>query len=283
MVEILPRSSSSGQALIILLLVMVVGLTIGLSIATRTATDVRLTSQDELSQKAFSAAEAGIEDALRRDLGTFSSSGTQTVGDAQYEVRVTPQGGGQTFATSEPIVKDDVAQVILNPPTANPPTTMDIYWVNTAAGSGETSPEASLEIIEVYENGGTYGVYKYTFNSNCTTTSASGDLNNFMTSGCDPAPATATIGGRTYSAKVSINLKPAASDNPQYLRIKPLYNKTSVAVQGPAGTTLPLQGYLVESTGISSDISRKIQVFRSAETLPSIFDYVLYSGSDLLK
>ena len=54
-----------GQALLIVLLVMTVALTVGLSVATRTIVNVRITTQEEQSQRAFSAAEAGIEETLR--------------------------------------------------------------------------------------------------------------------------------------------------------------------------------------------------------------------------
>ncbi|MFH0863897.1 MAG: PilX N-terminal domain-containing pilus assembly protein, partial [Candidatus Gottesmanbacteria bacterium] len=55
----------NGQILLIVLLVMVVGLTMGLSLATRSATDVKISSQLEHSSRAFAAAEAGIEAALK--------------------------------------------------------------------------------------------------------------------------------------------------------------------------------------------------------------------------
>ena len=50
-----------GQILLLVVLVMTIALTIGLSLATRTITDIRTTTEEENSQRAFSAAEAGIE------------------------------------------------------------------------------------------------------------------------------------------------------------------------------------------------------------------------------
>jgi Tfp pilus assembly protein PilX len=63
-----------GQVLVVLLLVMLVGLTIGLAITQRTVTDVSTSTQVEQSSRAFSAAEAGIESGATR---TFSQ-GTST-------------------------------------------------------------------------------------------------------------------------------------------------------------------------------------------------------------
>jgi len=54
----------SGQALLIVILVMVIALTVGLSVAVRTTTNIRTASEDENSQRAFSAAEAGVSKRL---------------------------------------------------------------------------------------------------------------------------------------------------------------------------------------------------------------------------
>ena len=54
-----------GQVLLIIVLVMVVALTVGLSLASRSLIQVRTTGEQAESQKAFSAAEAGIEQALQ--------------------------------------------------------------------------------------------------------------------------------------------------------------------------------------------------------------------------
>src|SRR6185295_1803930 len=53
-----------GQALLIVILVMIVALTIGLSLATRTIINLKNTTEEVNSQKALSAAEAGIEASL---------------------------------------------------------------------------------------------------------------------------------------------------------------------------------------------------------------------------
>jgi hypothetical protein len=62
--KIIAGDYQKGQILLISLLVLVVALTVGLSVVTRSITTVRTTSEEESSQRAFSAAEAGIEQAL---------------------------------------------------------------------------------------------------------------------------------------------------------------------------------------------------------------------------
>ena len=66
--------SERGQVLIIILLVMLVGMTIGLSVLGRTTTDVSSTTKIEESARAFNAAEAGIEETIR--VGNAATGGT---------------------------------------------------------------------------------------------------------------------------------------------------------------------------------------------------------------
>jgi hypothetical protein len=283
MVKNLPKfhHSQSGQALIILLLIMVVGLTVGLSIATRTITDLRISTQSEESQKAFSAAEAGIEDALRRDLPGMGITGPTTiatdmqVGDAKYTSTVTPQGGGsEPFITEQPVAQDDVVQLcvdVSNPnicPNVGPvPTSVEVYWVK----QGETD-DASLEITEVYESGGTLQISKNSYNADY---SRSNGFSN-STKGTFPP-----VGDTTFLNKATISLNSGA----RILRIRPFYNNATVAVVAtqPVGSILPLQSYKISSAGTTGQITRKIEVTRSLNALPPIFDYVLYSGTDIKK
>ena len=53
--------TQAGQILVIMLLIMVVGMTIGLFLLGRTTTDISLTSKLSDSSRVFNAAEAGIE------------------------------------------------------------------------------------------------------------------------------------------------------------------------------------------------------------------------------
>ncbi len=70
-------NQSHGQTLVIMMLILVVVLTIGLSAVGRTITNVKETSTQERSTRAFSAAEAGVESTLRQDLSALLGAGTQ--------------------------------------------------------------------------------------------------------------------------------------------------------------------------------------------------------------
>ena len=60
------KSRQSGQILLIVVLTMIVALTVGLSIAARIVTELKISKQNEESQRAFQAAEAGIQQTIQR-------------------------------------------------------------------------------------------------------------------------------------------------------------------------------------------------------------------------
>src|SRR5258706_3825652 len=62
-------ASEGGQVIMIVVLIMVVVLTVGLSLASRALVNVKNDVEEANSQKAFSAAEAGIEKAIKTQSG----------------------------------------------------------------------------------------------------------------------------------------------------------------------------------------------------------------------
>src|ERR1700686_3295700 len=57
--------SQSGQMLIIVVVTMAVALIVGLSLVSRTVTNVKIAQQNDESSRAFNAAEAGIQQSLQ--------------------------------------------------------------------------------------------------------------------------------------------------------------------------------------------------------------------------
>ncbi|PIZ43626.1 hypothetical protein COY34_00580, partial [candidate division WWE3 bacterium CG_4_10_14_0_2_um_filter_42_8] len=79
------------------------------------------------------------------------------------------------------------------------------------------------------------------------------------------------------SGSSSITLQ---TDIKRILRITPRYNSTWVLIDVPTGESLPTQGFIIVSKGISGETERVIKVSRSVASLPSIFDFSIFSGSD---
>src|SRR3990167_1792944 len=100
----LPRNnlkSQSGQILIIFLLILVIGLAIILSIASRAITDLRVSTTSEESSRAYFAAEAGVEEALKRisTEGVAVTGGSIDLGQSEvnYSVDTVSLGVDQAF------------------------------------------------------------------------------------------------------------------------------------------------------------------------------------------
>jgi hypothetical protein len=292
--------NESGQMAILVMLVLVVALTIGLTALTRTVTNIKQSTITDESNRAYSAAEAGIEDALR---GNTQYNQNLTIGSGPNTATFVisspaPQGGTATpFAFPNPLDKDEAQQVWLfdyNNYKTNSTSPyqgffnscsiqsncnqLTVYW-GTNGTIGATTP--ALEAAFIYKTSTDFGVDKYAIDPNHTRG------NNFSPedSGSAPYTITTTQGNKSYYFKKTFTLD--AYTNKQYLllRLKLLYNSDSkhdVAVNpdpNSKGTTLPAQGQVIDSQGTSGDAVRKIRVYQSYPTLPSIFDYVLFNGS----
>ncbi len=285
------QNLQKGQALVVLLLILVVTLTVGLSVIARTVTNVKESSTTERSSRAFEAAEAGIESTLRQDIPSLIPSGQNSVslnaisvGGAQSNITISKSGSTTgIYQPAKPVAQDDVIQLDIDQSHCSGctvATSLDVYWSlknNTQenpAGSSCTPPAAmpaSLEISIVTFDGTNYGVSRSSpaggnYNANsCPSLAAS---NGFITAGTDNSL-------NQFVSKQTISL-PASG---KLIRIRPLYNSATIRMVTPNGQQIPVQSYTIRSEGVSGDTKRVVQVERSIGGLPSIFDYVLFNGS----
>src|SRR3989344_6653038 len=120
------KKNESGQVLVIFLLVLVIGLALVLSIASRTVTDIRQTTTSDESNRAYYAAESGVEDALKKieDSFNFDKDGDgdpdtykldfAAVNRTNADVDVTPlRAEPGVILDFLDYAKDDVAQINL--------------------------------------------------------------------------------------------------------------------------------------------------------------------------
>ncbi len=277
---------SKGQVVVMLLLVMVVVLTIGLSIAARSTTDVNISTLNEQSARAFSAAEAGLEDALKNPDVITATPREGAVGSAKFSVRQVGQAS-TIFAFPGGVVRDDPAQVWLsNYPsltdTGLSGKTIVLYWDRDSAPLNcVAEPKtAALEYSYIYESAGTYYA-SHGFYDPCGPSRP--DVSGFTTAESGAYERTTNIGVQRFKYRTAaITL----AGNPKLLRIRLLHNNAAVPLavelQG-TGVNLPPQGTLLESTGEFGETKRKIQVYRSYPRLPALFDYVIFAGGIITK
>lgn len=311
------RNSQSGQILIIFLLILVVGLAITLSIASRTVTDVRQTTTSDESNRAYFAAEAGVENALKKieEGGAFAITGGQadvnltSVNRSEADVDVVPLtvASSEVFLFPNDVARDEVSQLntiydfndISTIATLTSLRRSERLHVYFGAEAASYSPLPAVEVSIISKNGALWAISKYTFDPDSTRRGAGG--NGF----CDAT--TDATGARATNTGVSVDFKYRAevwlydgshncpgTDNdtltagyePVLARIRLLYNSVNLPLGVGALTgagvvkALPSQGSKITSIGkTASGVTRKLTVTRLYPALPAIFDYVLYNGS----
>ncbi len=302
----------SGQILVVVLLVVVVSLAIGLSVASRNLTNLKGSTQAEQSQRAFTAAEGGVESTLSKlndvaraidnpTAGNIVSAGCSSVDtpnkSATCSLGNTPSGVDSNISNSNVLVKanntyervvepGDVAQVNLQGMVVT--NTLVVKWAKKT-NANEASPyKATLEFTFVCSNDNTaicittpkglllYGQHREAITIDTISSQSGGFLQCGTNSGTFIT--TVTTDSDFYCAATFT----LPASNAQIIRIKPFWNGTTINV---SGASLPVQTYDITSTATTdSGLSRKVQVSRDAlPQLPAIFDYVLYSGGDIIK
>lgn len=263
-----------GQVVLIVVLLTVLGLTVGLSLISRTVTDVRISSQIEQSGRAFSAAEAGIESALSVQSNTVASTGNIQLGDAQAEYSVAQQGGTTdtipfpvtaTGQSQSAWLMDHTDDGALDESGYSYPSdsAMDICW-----NSAGTDVPAMIVTL-TYKEDGEYRLAKAAYDPNV------GRGNNFL-----PADAGGGYcdGGYSYKRTIIAQTDFGISAGAQLilLRLTPVYVSASSAVKPTA--MLPVQGRIITSVGkTNTNVTRKIEVNQGYQILPSLLDFTLFS------
>jgi len=235
--EIKVKRKESGQALVIILLVMAVGLTVALSIVSRSVTDIRISREQEESARAFSVAEAGIEESLRAGAAT-----TVELEGVRAEVIETGQGGGTEFVFEKVVDEGDTQTVwLVNHVNGELGTnfysgTITVYWGNEGqAGDQDGTP--ALEASIIYDSGG-YKVARYAFDPNSSRT---------ITNKFDSAlVGSSTVDNQTLPFKAEVVPLPAG--NLYALRLRLLYNSSPQVLAVSGSAAFPTQGKCYEST-----------------------------------
>lgn len=263
----------SGQVLVIVLLIVVVSLAVGLSVASRNITNLRTSTQTEHSQRAFTAAEGGVEEVLSRLSDVAGNPGVNTAAGANVPVQVgdiTAEVNVKGSTVYDAVIEEGtVGQVDLS--GGNAPSQVKISWAKSSDPL-EVADPASIEVTIVYNSPvGDFTQERSAWSGGGHTIDEEGFDRDL---GCPPAS------GFETCARVNVN----AAANPLFMRIRVFWNKATVNVEG-VDKPLPVQAYELTSTAATDlGITRKVNVTRTVlPQLPAVFDYVLFSQGDIVK
>lgn len=270
----------SGQAALIALLVLTIATTVGLSLISRSTTDVSVTTNIEESSRAFSAAEAGVEQALRSTVGSAGVIDEKL--GIRYSVSVASISATSAipFVFPRKTVGENTETIWLvnhngDGTLAEVPTytanAIDLCWSN------ESVTPAVVVTVLYKTSGGTYQIAKGAYDPDAGRAAT----NKFSsptdtTNGCGVGTNTKYKETITFGAGGIFSTINPSIDTLIALRFRPVYSDASFVVR-PA-QDLAYQGNHIESVGqTTTGINRKIVVFEQYRAPSSLFDAAVYS------
>lgn len=285
----------NGQAVLIVLLAMAVVLTIVLSIVGSTTTDIKISSNESESLRAFSAAESGVEQAL-----ITNGSAQGTVGNVNYSASVTSMASGtSTYNYPSNLVSGDNGILWFVSHDSNgfytcssslpcfTGRTVKVCWgkEGTSANSSTTpAADITLYYLTIPGNYSSARIAKAIYDPN------PGRLSSDSYSPTDAG--TCTIGGTNYAFGKLVDLStlgvPAVTySNPnglQFMVVRMLYNNDQDQSLGfdvsfAGNSTIPSQGHQVESTGSLNTTTRKVEVSNPYTGFGPLLGTAVYSPS----
>lgn len=262
----------SGQILILVLLIVVVALAVGLSVASRNIVNLRTSTQTKESQRAFSAAEGGVEDVLSQlstlssDPAVMTASGKTVpvqVGDLSATVIVK---GSSVYESK--VELGDVGQIDLNTFTG---AQVQVDWAKGNVENSNDGP-ASIEITEI-NSPAPYTQTRWYFQGKARADETLGSIPAGSSTSCTPSA------GYQKCILISMNASPVL------LRVKPFWANTTIKVAAVGAIPLPIQTYdISSSSSANAGVTRKVQVSRTAlPMMPAVFDYSVFSEGSIIK
>ncbi|OGM28434.1 hypothetical protein A2962_04735 [Candidatus Woesebacteria bacterium RIFCSPLOWO2_01_FULL_39_61] len=295
-------SNTKGQALLIVLLTMAVILTVVLSVTSRSVVELTTTTYQEDARRAFSAAEAGVEQVLLTQ--TNVTQVLDPSANVGFDAELTYPQLGSTYNYPNLLSSGEVATfwLVSHDNTTNALTCsagnctranrLQVCFGNNLAA------QPAIE-VEIYFDTSQQSFASPNNFSNIKAVRTTYDpsasrrvLNNFGSTSASPCP----FGGgySFYSGLINLTaLIPAppncSVNNANCLvmaKVRILYNPNpqpvGIGVLG-AIPNLPAQGFRVESTGTAGESVRSLHVVRSYPEPQSAFNSAVFSKNNLTK
>lgn len=287
-------SGQSGQILLVVVLAMIVALTVGLSIAARIVTELKISRQNEESQRAFQAAESGIQQAITNSQlnyqFTISNFGNNSSVTAVKSTEEGPtvlvnngievdQGVGSdvwlsSYSASSSGLFDDPMGLVGS--TYNP-VPITIYWGSIEqdsclATSGDNTAPAIEVVLLREDNNGNPTIQRTVLEANGCMSRTTGSVE----SNDSPIPVPINVprsGGPQFRYHASLTFNGSSLSRGLLMKVIPIYNSTIIGLQS-SNYDFPPQGATIVATGTSGDTKRRVSYFQSFPQIPiEIFPY----------
>lgn len=256
-------NKEKGQTLVVILVLMVLSLSIGVALSAKYISGLRNITQSGRSAMAVSVAESAIERLLLLPIATLEDYAANGSCGADCHLEIEDEKDFVSYA--------DVTLTTLGSSTdpyvldMNPEETAQLGLLSYPSGQNVyicwNSSEMSISGLYIYGTLGNYLAEPFSYNP-----IGSSHPENGFTS------ATSMFG---YTNCFTVVTK----SNSVMLRLRSYYER-GIALAIPAeGNSLPTQGILMDSTGVSQNSIKKVSVIISDPILPAHFDYVLMQKS----
>jgi len=264
------KAAQTGQVGLVILLVMVVVSTIGLSVASRSTQEVTISRQTQEAAKTFAAAESAIERVLSESADTsfiFDGSSQEMTfndiaADTTVDVSIAKELKLDTVLKEGVTAEVDVTGAING-------DTLRIEW----AKSRNCADNPSSLMVEIVNDNGTTSTTRYQTVAPCD----HGD--NFTLIDTNNLAYQGTTEALRYDL--------ALTANDTKVRLVPVYADTTLVVAATGGWQLPPQQFKITSVGQNEAEggreTKAVEVDRTQPYAPGILDYSLVSGTTITK
>lgn len=280
------KSPKKGQITLIALLLGILGLTVGLSVASRSLTDLKQASYVDFGTKALAAAEAGAEYGFNQlSLGNINC-GASPLPDLVLPNATGPLGPLRqlqiqtvTYEICPGVgyVREDVGQdevVEVDSTGFGAGGNFRVFW------DGSAGKAKAVEVVVIYSTD--YSINRYAFNSSGNAIANS----NFSASDTTLSFPAGCPSDTIFNNQVPMGVIPSGKGGREALlvRVKPLGGPSTIQICGN-GSGLSPQTYDVTATATTTNntVRRVLVTKKNFGSLPGVFDNVIFSGGDLRK
>lgn len=257
--------NSGGYTVVIVVLISLVALSMAMVLASNFIRNTKNLSQIDSSQKSLSVAESLVERLLTESNDTLTGYITNNNCGSKCSLSITENGISSSATATLSFLGNSADPYEVSLDTNEPVEVSLLGYASNSYVSVCWNGGASLTGLYVHQNGG-YSADAFSYNP------ASGPVGDALGNGFSNA--TTGVTQTSCFNVITVN-------TPILLRLKSMYGPTPAFVYPAQFQTLPKQGIIIETTGTTGDVSKTVRVLKRTPSLPSQFDYVLFTESSL--